>query len=77
MKRLYNEYSAPSFEDNVIKIEKIMHEAFQKVWLVVIEDNICPRDAESFCHSTLSCDFGQNILMKAMAKRKIERKRKT
>ncbi len=73
MKRLYNEYSAAPFEDNVLKIEKIIHEAFEKIWMVVIKDDVCPRDTESYCHSVLNGMFAANILMKAMKKRKIER----
>ena len=72
MKRLYNEYSAAPL-DNVLKIEKIISDAFEKIWMVVIKDDVCPRDAESYCHSVLNGMFATNILMKAMKKRKIER----
>lgn len=74
MKRLYNEYSAAPFEGNVEKIDKIISDAFQKVWdEVVTRDDVCPRDAESYCHLVLNSKFSQNILMKAMKRRKIER----
>ena len=42
-----------------------MHEAFEKIWNeVVIKDDVCPRDTESYCHSVLNGMFAANILMK-------------
>lgn len=67
MKRLYNEYSAAPCEGSVSLIDTIMAEAFQKVWdTVVLADDVCPRDAESLCHSSLSCLFSEHILRQAL-----------
>jgi len=75
MKRLFNEYSAaPSWEGNARHISQLMTDAFQKVWdEVVVADDVCPRDTESLCHQTLSGLFAENILRRAMKKRRLER----
>jgi len=71
MKRLYNQYSAAPCEGNVRHIDMLMTDAFQKVWdEVVIADDVCPRDAESVCHAVLSQMFSQNILRRAMNKKR-------
>lgn len=77
MKRLYNEYSASPCEGNSKHIMLIMADAFQRVWdEVVIADDICPRDAESLCHSNLSILFSENILRRALAKKRLEKTQK-
>lgn len=74
MNRLYNEYSAAPYEGNVKHIDLIMTDAFQRVWdEVVLADNVCPRDTETLCHTTLATLFAQNILRRAMQKKKQER----
>ena len=74
MKRLYNEYSAAPCEGNVKHINLIMIDAFQKVWDEVVEaDDVCPRDAESNCHAILATLFAENILRRAMKKRRAQR----
>jgi hypothetical protein len=51
-----------------------MTNAFQQVWdEVVLADDVCPRDAESLCHQTLNVLFAENILRRAMGKRRLER----
>jgi len=77
MKRLYNEYNAAPCEGNVETIYALMTDAFQKVWdNVVLADDVCPRDTESICHGVLSMLFAENILRRAMAKRRKERNAK-
>ena len=54
------------------KLEK--SDPFEKIWKeVVIEDNVCPRDAESYCHLVLYSRFSENVLIKAMMRRRGER----
>lgn len=74
MKRLFNEYSAAPYEDNVKHIDLLMTDAFQRVWdEVVLADDICPRDVELLCHQTLSTLFAENILRRAVARKRAER----
>lgn len=75
MKRLYNEYGAAGFDDVQVRhIDMLMTAAFQTVWdEVVVADNVCPRDAESFCHSVLSALFAENILRRAINTKRSER----
>ena len=75
MKRLFNEYSAALYyEGNAKHIDQLMTDACQKVWdEVVLADDVCPRDAASLCHQTVTGLFAENILRRAMAKRRIER----
>ncbi len=71
MKRLYNEYSACPHEGNAKHVSLLITDAFQRVWdEVVLADDVCPRDAESLCHATLSTLFAEEILRRAMAKRR-------
>jgi hypothetical protein len=73
MKRLFNEDSAAPYEGNVKHVDLLMVDAFQRVWdEVVLADDICPRDVELLCHQTLSTLFAENILRRAMAKKRIE-----
>ena len=75
MKRLYNEYSAaPSFEGEVKEINDIMSDAFRDVWGKVVANDICPRDAESVCHSVISGMFAEHILRKALAQSSLKLK---
>jgi hypothetical protein len=74
MKRLYNEYSAAPYEGNAKHIDMLMTDAFRRVWdEVVLADDVCPRDAESLCHQALTGLFAENILRRAMGKRRLER----
>jgi hypothetical protein len=74
MKRLYNEYSAAPYEGNAKHIDLLMTDAFQRVWdEVVLADDVCPRDAESLCHQALAGLFAENILRRAVGKRRLER----
>jgi predicted nucleotide-binding protein (sugar kinase/HSP70/actin superfamily) len=77
MKRLYNEHSAcPHWGSDAKLISDQITDAFDTIWdKVVIANDICPRDAESLCHSTLATLFAQCILQRAMEKRLIERKK--
>ncbi len=78
MKRLYNEYSAAPFEGNVKKIDIILEDAFKKIWEeVVVNDDVCPRDTELLCQSILSSMFAQNILRRAMDKKRQNNTSKT
>ena len=73
MKRLYNEYHAADVSNpDVNHVQAIMTEAFQRIWDEVVLDDVCPRDVEALCHSTLAVSFAENILRKAMQKRKID-----
>ena len=71
MKRLFNEYSA--YEGGSTIIEEILTESFNQIWDIVSENDICPRDAQLTCIETISVLFSQEILRKAMAKRRLER----
>ena len=74
MKRLFNEYSAAPYEGNVKHVDLLMVDAFQRVWdEVVLADDICPRDVELLCHQTLSTLFAENILRRAVARKRAER----
>lgn len=71
MKRLFNQYSAAPYEGNVKHIDSVMVGAFRRVWNeVVLAGNICPRDVELLCHQTLSALFAENILRRAIAKKR-------
>ena len=66
MKRLYNKYGAAPCEGEVKSIDNIMSAAFRDVWSAVVLDNdVCPRDAESVCHSVISGLFAEHILRQA------------
>ena len=72
MQRLYNEYSACPHEGNAKHISAIITDAFQKVWdEVVLDDDVCPRDAEALCHSTLTILFAESILRRAISIKRI------
>jgi hypothetical protein len=74
VKRLFNEYSAAPYEGNAKHVDLLMTDAFQKVWdEVVIADDVCPRDTEALCHQALAGLFAENILRRAMGKRRLER----
>ena len=74
MKRLFNEYSAAPYEGNVKHVDLLMTDAFQRVWNeVVLAEDLCPRDVEMLCHQTLSMLFAENILRRAMARKRAER----
>jgi hypothetical protein len=72
MKRIYNKYGAAEVNnENAKKIRIIMGTAFQRVWdEVVLSNDVCPRDAESLCHSSLSSCFAENILRNALRMKK-------
>lgn len=74
MKRLFNEYSAQVYEGDSKIIEGILTDAFNQIWEVVSEKDICPRDAQLTCIEIISVLFSQEILRKAMERRRVERK---
>jgi hypothetical protein len=77
MKRLYNEYSAaPHWEPDTQLIHTLVSFAAQRIWdEVVVMNDVCPRDAESQCHQTIATLFAENILRRAMDKRRKERRK--
>ena len=78
MIRLYNEYSASPHEGNTELIHKLIDNVAKEIWdHVVVGDNVCPRDVESVCHGAISSFFAENILRRAMKKRKEEKTKKT
>ena len=74
MKRLFNAYSAAPYDGSAKHIDLLMTAAFQRVWdKVVIADDVCPRDTEMLCHQALAGLFAENILRRAMGKRRLQR----
>lgn len=66
MKRLYNKYGAcPTNSLHREHIERILNDAFKKIWSEIEDKDICPRDTELLCHNILSNWFAETILVKA------------
>ncbi len=76
MKRLYNEYSACPYEGKAADIANIANKAFKDIWNIVQEYDLCPRDTSLYCHEIFSALFAQEILWKAMKKKKEEKNTK-
>jgi hypothetical protein len=76
VKRLYNDYSACNDEGTAKSIRIIMDNAFELIKAEIEKDDVCPRDAESLCHSIINISFAEYILTKAMKRVKQERNNK-
>ncbi len=76
MNRLYNEYGAAPLIGIADEIDTIISNTFQEIWdMAVVEGDVCPRDLELFCQSTLGSLFAEKIFRRATEIRCKERKR--
>lgn len=71
MKRLVNKYSAFELHEGHGKqIDDIMVKTVDHIWKdIIILNDLCPRDAVSLCHDTLSVIFAQHILRHTLSKK--------
>jgi hypothetical protein len=72
MERLYNEYSAAKHPSTNI-IDGILTEAFKRILREITENGVDIRDTEGYCHSVITTSFAEEILKRAILKRKEER----
>ncbi len=73
--RLYNEYGSSNFSADSMRfsghINKTIKMAVDEIWEnIVVKEDYCPRDVENVAINSLSAEFSERIISKAISMRK-------
>jgi hypothetical protein len=69
-KRLYNEYSAAPYSENLKPIDLAVRELVEKSWAWREEWDICPRDLNAYIKNEIDAQFAYHILKRAFKMKK-------
>lgn len=70
MKRIYNEYGAATYNEDTKPIDIAVRQFVETVWKWQEENDICPRDLQSYVESDITAEFAWRILKRATKMRK-------